>query len=172
MGQRGLFGPVVPLNHPQNGIKTTSLGTTFFGYVCLDKTLEDCNSFEERFLYVMKNLSTFAARPKGLDGSYFDEFFKAATFASLTAEDKQTYRKTMGTINDYLNTIDYAREEGREEGRVEEREEMARRMKEKGIHIETIAEISGLTVEQIKALQECPKMSAEPTPNSLLPLNG
>lgn len=141
--------------------KTGELMTDRLRYVFLevgrfDKALEDCHGFEEQFLYVMKNLSTFAARPKGLDGSYFDEFFKAATFASLTAEDKQTYRKTMGTINDYLNTIDYAREEGRMEGLAEgqekERETMARRMLAKGFPVETVAEVSELTEDQIKAL--------------------
>ena len=121
-----------------------------------DKTLEECESFEEEFLYVMKNLPTFATRPDGLSDKFFDEFFEAAEFASLPAEDKKTYRKTMGTVNDYLNTIDYARKEGREEGRVEGREEerveTARRMLAEGMSMETITKITTLSSEQIKAL--------------------
>ncbi|MBQ9476690.1 MAG: hypothetical protein IJU63_02760, partial [Bacteroidales bacterium] len=50
-----------------------------------DKTLEECESFEEEFLYVMKNLPTFATRPDGLSDKFFDEFFEAAEFASLPA---------------------------------------------------------------------------------------
>ncbi len=125
-----------------------------------DKTLEECESFEEEFLYVMKNLPTFATRPDGLSDKFFDEFFEAAEFASLPAEDKKTYRKTMGTVNDYLNTIDYAREEGRVEGREEGREEgqktaleeTARRMLAEGMSMETITKITTLSSEQIKAL--------------------
>lgn len=129
-----------------------------------NKPLEECDSFEDQLLYVMKNLPTFASRPKGLDDSYFDEFFEAATFASLPAEDKKSYRKTMGTVNDYLNTIDYARQEGREEGRAEGRvegreegqrlalEATARRMLADHVPMETIAKYSGLSEEQIKAL--------------------
>nr|MCR5277782.1 hypothetical protein [Bacteroidales bacterium] len=71
-------------------------------------------------------------------------------------EDKKTYRKTMGTVNDYLNTIDYARKEGREEGRKEGREEerveTARRMLAEGMSMETITRITTLSSEQIKAL--------------------
>lgn len=107
-------------------------------------------------MYVMKNLPTFASRPKGLNDSYFDEFFEAATFASLPAEDKKSYRKTMGTVNDYLNTIDYARQEGRVEGREEGQrlalEATARRMLADHVPMETIAKYSGLSEEQIKAL--------------------
>ena len=108
----------------------------------------------------MKNLPTFATRPDGLSDKFFDEFFEAAEFASLPAEDKKTYRKTMGTVNDYLNTIDYAREEGRVEGREEGREEgqktaleeTARRMLAEGMSMETITRITTLSSEQIKAL--------------------
>ena len=96
----------------------------------------------------MKNLPTFATRPDGLSDKFFDEFFEAAEFASLPAEDKKTYRKTMGTVNDYLNTIDYARKEGREEERVE----TARRMLADNAPAELIAKYTGLTVEQVMAL--------------------
>ena len=117
-----------------------------------DKTLEECESFEEEFLYVMKNLPTFATRPDGLSDKFFDEFFEAAEFASLPAEDKKTYRKTMGTVNDYLNTIDYARKEGREEGQKTALEEIARRMLVKGYPVDVIVEVTTLSEEQIKSL--------------------
>ena len=62
----------------------------------------------------------------------------------------------MGTVNDYLNTIDYARKEGREEGREEGRktalEETARRMLAKGHPVDVIVEATTLSAEQVKAL--------------------
>ena len=67
----------------------------------------------------------------------------------------------MNTERDTYNQIEYARETGREEGRKEGKEEgreegakqksfdIAQRMLEKGIDIETISELTGLTEKEI-----------------------
>ena len=72
----------------------------------------------------------------------------------------------MNTERDTYNQIEYARESGREEGLKEGREEgrpegvkqksfdIAKRMLEKGIDIETISELTGLTAEEISRLKE------------------
>ena len=76
----------------------------------------------------------------------------------------------MNTERDTYNQIEYAREEGREEGlkeghkkgHAEGREEgakqnsfdIAKRMLEKGIDIETISELTGLTEEDVSRLKE------------------
>ena len=76
----------------------------------------------------------------------------------------------MNTERDTYNQIEYARETGREEGReeghkkghAEGREEgakqnsfdIAKRMLEKGIDIETISELTGLTEEDVSRLKE------------------
>ena len=66
----------------------------------------------------------------------------------------------MNTERDTYNQIEYARETGREEGREEGRAEgvkqnsfdIAKRMLEKGIDIETISELTGLTEKEISEL--------------------
>ena len=70
----------------------------------------------------------------------------------------------MNTERDTYNQIEYARETGREEGhkvgKEEGREEgakqksfdIAKRMLEKGIDIETISELTGLTEKEISEL--------------------
>ncbi len=74
----------------------------------------------------------------------------------------------MNTERDTYNQIEYARETGREEGREEGRKEgkeegraegakrnscdIAKRMLEKGIDIETISELTGLTEKEISKL--------------------
>ena len=74
----------------------------------------------------------------------------------------------MNTEWDTYNQIEYARETGREEGRKEGKEEgikegraegakqkscdIAKRMLEKGIDIETISELTGLTEKEISEL--------------------
>ena len=68
----------------------------------------------------------------------------------------------MNTERDTYNQIEYARETGREEGREEGRAEgakqkscdIAERMLEKGIDIETISELTGLTAEEVSRLKE------------------
>ena len=103
-----------------------------------------------------------------------------AEFAQLDDEDRIKYIKAMNTERDTYNQIEYARETGREEGREEGhkvgkeeglkegkeegikegREEgakqksfdIAKRMLEKGIEIETISELTGLTEKEISEL--------------------
>ena len=72
----------------------------------------------------------------------------------------------MNTERDTYNQIEYARESGREEGLKEGREkgraegvkqnsfDIAKRMLEKGIDIETISELTGLTAEEVSSLKE------------------
>ena len=76
----------------------------------------------------------------------------------------------MNTERDTYNQIEYARETGREEGReeglkegrAEGREEgakqnsfdIAKRMLEKGIDIETISELTDLTAEEVSMLKD------------------
>ena len=71
----------------------------------------------------------------------------------------------MNTERDTYNQIEYARETGREEGHKEGKEEglkegakknsfdIAKRMLEKGINIETISELTGLTAEEVSMLK-------------------
>jgi predicted transposase/invertase (TIGR01784 family) len=54
--------------------------------------------------------------------------------------------------NDYLNTFNSAEKKGRAEGRAEEKLENARRMKSKGYPLDDIADITGLTIEEIEKL--------------------
>ena len=62
----------------------------------------------------------------------------------------------MNTERDTYNQIEYARETGREEGREEGAKrnscDIAKRMLEKGIAIETISELTGLTEKEISEL--------------------
>ena len=79
-----------------------------------------------------------------------------AELAQLDDEDRIKYIKAMNTERDTYNQIEYARETGREEGREEGAKkksfDIAKRMLEKGIDIETISELTGLTEKEISEL--------------------
>ena len=79
-----------------------------------------------------------------------------AELAQLDDEDRIKYIKAMNTERDTYNQIEYARETGREEGREKGAKrnscDIAKRMLEKGIDIETISELTGLTEKEISEL--------------------
>jgi len=58
----------------------------------------------------------------------------------------------MTTERDIRNQIRYAEKKGKAEGKEEEAVEIARRMLKKGLDTNDIAEYTGLSEEQIKAL--------------------
>ncbi len=58
----------------------------------------------------------------------------------------------MNTERDTYNQIEYARETGREEGAKQNSCDIATKMLEKGIDIETISELTGLTEKEISKL--------------------
>ena len=115
----------------------------------------------------MKNLPTFAEKPELWDDPYFEDIMTEAEFANMTHQERHRYIMSMkdkwdnyaimktATRKGLEQGLKQGLEQGLAQGREERRaalEEMVRRMKEKDIHVETIAEISGLRVEEIEAL--------------------
>ena len=125
-----------------------ALRFAFMEVARFNKTKEECGTFEERFLWIMKNLPTFAEKPELWDDPYFDDIMEQAEFANMSWEEQEKYIASMKQKWDYKNTLDFAEQKGLERGVTN----MARRLKELGVDIATIANSSGLTEEQIKAL--------------------
>ena len=129
-----------------------------------DKPKEECKCFEEKFLYIMKNLPTFVEKPELWDDPYFEEMIQEAEFASMTLEEKRRYALAMKQRRDYENTIDFARQqglnagreegraEGRAEGRLQQAKQTAQTLKEAGVDITLIIKSTGLNGEDIAAL--------------------
>ncbi|MBD9293260.1 MAG: hypothetical protein EGS78_01410, partial [Bacteroidales bacterium] len=120
----------------------------------------------DKWLYLLKNMSNLLGRPERLRDRIFTKLFDVAELAQLDDNDRTNYIKAMNTERDTYNQIEYARESGREEGREEGLKEghekgakqnscdIAKRMLEKGIDIETISELTGLTAEEVSRLKE------------------
>lgn len=96
----------------------------------------------------MKNLPTFAEKPELWDDPYFNEFMEQAEFASMTFEEQERYIASMKQKWDYENSMDFAEQKGMEKAA----EQIARRMLDMGMKHDVIAQATGLTEEQIKAL--------------------
>lgn len=136
----------------------------------------------ERWAYFLKNLGTMG--PQDLTGMdwIFRGMFEDSRESKLTKMEKRQYKKSVLEYEDVQNAILYAEErslkkgreqghkegheEGVEQGREEGREEgltagrtlatieIAQRMISNGLDNETIAAITGLSLEEIHALTE------------------
>lgn len=67
-------------------------------------------------------------------------------FKRLTADNK------MQIINKYKADLSDAKEEGIEQGRAAEKKEMVKALKDKGVGVDIIAEVSGLSAKRIESM--------------------
>ena len=102
----------------------------------------------DKWLYVLKNLSTLNNRPKALRDKVFDRLFEEAEIARFTPREWREYEDSRKAYRDLKNSLDTALRQGRVEGKIE----MAKNLKSLGVDVRTIMQASGLTEDQIGRL--------------------
>ena len=98
--------------------------------------------------------------PEQFSDPLFQRLFILSKIGNFTAEELKQYEDSMKDMSDYYNIIDTAAEEaekrglakGMEIGREEVRIETARKFKELGVDLQTIALATGLDVDTIEKL--------------------
>jgi predicted transposase/invertase (TIGR01784 family) len=75
-------------------------------------------------------------------------------YEKLTLKERRAYEQELNERSHDLSQIASAKHEGKREGREEERKEVALNALKEGISIELIQKITGLTEDEIRALQE------------------
>ncbi|MEL6866524.1 MAG: Rpn family recombination-promoting nuclease/putative transposase [Bacteroidota bacterium] len=130
-----------------------------FIYIELPKFTKDENDLETHFdkwLYVFRHLSNLQNRPKALQEKVFTKLFEAAAIANFTVEEKVAYEESLKYYRDMKNVVDTSRAEGRAEGKAEgiaeSKVEIAQKLKSKGMNHQEIADITGLSMEEIQKL--------------------
>ena len=123
-------------------------------------------------MYVLKNLSHLDNRPPSLREKIFTKLFNAAAIARFSPTELREYEDSLKAYRDIKNSLDTAKEEGRaegreegraegrEEGRAEGREEgraegiamVAKMMYAKGMDIDVIASMTGLSTDEVESL--------------------
>lgn len=122
------------------------------------KDFEECEDLRERWLYSIRNMHLFKECPEGIVGTELEDLYTESYFAGLTAEQRSFYERNAMNKNDYGNILEERYEDGvlaglekgLEQGREEARLMNARKMKELGMENAIIAQVTGLSVEEIE----------------------
>ena len=103
-------------------------------------------------------------RPAALQERIFTRLFEQAEIARYTPEERQDYEDSLKVYRDMKNVLDTAElkglkkglkkglEKGIEQGASDERKKNAKAMKALGLPLETIAKVTGMSVEDIAKL--------------------
>lgn len=125
-----------------------------------NKREEELDGMFDKWMFVLRNLSSLLERPHALQERVFDKLFEAAEIAKFTRTELSEYWDSLKNFRDWYSVLSTAenkglikgREEGREEGRMEERIKNARNMKQLGIATGLIAQATGLPENEIEAI--------------------
>lgn len=134
-----------------------------FVYLEMPKFMKSENELEtmfDKWLFVLRNLSRLMQRPAALQERVFVKLFETAEIAKFTKEQYEEYEESLKVYRDWKNTIDTAvnkaenkgRAEGRAEGEKQKQIEIAFNMKNRGMGIDVISEVTGLSEYELKEL--------------------
>jgi predicted transposase/invertase (TIGR01784 family) len=110
----------------------------------------------DQWLYFIKHLEDFQSIPTIFKDEVFTQAFEKAEIARFGQVEIESYEMNLKIYRDYKNTVDTAFDEGKMEGKLEgkmeEKLDVARKMKAKGLSINDIVDLTGLSINEINAL--------------------
>ena len=146
-----------------------------------NKTENELESMFDKWLFVLRNLSSLFERPKALQNRVFDRLFETAEIAKFTKTELNEYWDSLKVFRDLYSVLSTAEKkglekgrkegreegkeegfkegiekgikEGKEEGRNEEKRENARKLKKLGMATDVISQVTGLLKEDIDDLK-------------------
>jgi predicted transposase/invertase (TIGR01784 family) len=160
-------------------IRYDYMNLVFVRLARFSKSIEECESFQDKLLFTLCNAHKLEEKPKQLEGKVFDRLFEIARISNFSAEELAEYEANRMNMLDYNASIKFAKKEGvaigeargvaigKEEGiaigeargialgKEEGLLQTARRMKAKGFNTAVIAEITGLSEREIDGLDIC-----------------
>lgn len=104
----------------------------------------------DKFCFALYQMDKFTERPAEFKEEIFNLLFDYTDFANFTPEEKLQYELDMTTEADRINQLKYAEKKGREE----KAREMARAFLKLGVPAETVAQGTGLSLEEVLQLVE------------------
>ena len=117
---------------------------------------EECKTPLENMVYILKNMNLFDMSPFKEKNDAFKRLLDVANLNAMTPHERAVYDENLKIYRDWRNTLEYAVEEaemkGMTKGKAEEQRQIAANFKKQGVNIETIAQCTGLSVEEIDKL--------------------
>ena len=94
-------------NDDNNTPMTDKVRYVFMEVEPFEKAYEDCTTFEEKFLYYMKNLPTFVDKPDTHNDKFFEELLMEAEYLKMDTETQAQYDRRVKQMRDAKNVEDY-----------------------------------------------------------------
>ena len=115
-----------------------------------NKTVDELVTRFDKWLYIIKNLNKLDRIPDKLREQIFDKLFATAEIAKFTPAQVLSYEDSLKYYRDLKNSLDTARGEGKIEGKIE----IAIKALKKGFSINDIIELTGLSEDEIKGINQ------------------
>lgn len=120
------------------------------------KEEDECETDFERWIFILKNMSTLERMPFMARNAVFQKLAEIADITALSKEDREKYDESIKVMRDniaaYKGAIIEGRIEGKKEGKKESKIEMAKIMLMENEPIDKIARYTGLAKEDILKL--------------------
>ena len=113
-----------------------------------NKTEDELLTMFDKWMFALQNLSRLLERPKALQERIFTHLFEQAEIARFTPQERREYQES---IKDYWDNYSIM-ETSFNKGKAEANRENARKMKELGISVEIISQVTGLTINEVDIL--------------------
>lgn len=150
--------------HHEIKLMDTGTNTVFYDKLTLfylempkfNKTEDELHSMFDKWLFVLKNLSSLFERPAALQERVFKKLFEAAEIARFNPTELNQYEDSLKNFRDLYSVISTAEKKGHAEGFTEGANqkaiEIAREMLAAGMPVDMIANLTKLSKNQILEL--------------------
>ena len=136
------------------------------------KEADECENQVERWIYLLKNMETLSRLPWAAQSAVFKKLESIADVGAMSRDERLKYDEALRKYRDTISVFEGVRMDGLMEGRMEgrkeglmegrmegrmegqrsEKMENARKMKIYGLALDMIAEITGLSIEEVRGL--------------------
>ena len=126
--------------------------------------LQQCDTLYKKWLFILNNIEIMERLPEELNNQIFRKLKSIVEVERMTVDQRLEYELSLSVERDLSAALDTSFEDGMEKGmekgiekgmergKVEEQRQIAANLKKQGINIETIAQCTGLSVEEINEL--------------------
>ncbi|MFY7826955.1 MAG: Rpn family recombination-promoting nuclease/putative transposase [Flectobacillus sp.] len=146
--ERQKFLRSVKLKDQDGDVFYDNLTFKFIQMPLFEKDASELETHFDKWIYFLKNLDTFDSIPHILEEDIFEKAFSVAELAKMTPEQYEQYQESLLTYIEVKEVVKTAEEEGRKKEKIL----VAQKMKQMGLSLEQICDITGLSEKEIKHL--------------------